>query len=331
MGHDAFARHGLDSAALVLISALHQRPDQTVSELVGTSSVSRATTYRTLQRLADHGLVLHTGETWTLAPRALEGFGNRLPDAATSPDTAPAQGWDKVAEQHGIRAVAAGSAQGRTEAVPAVAQTSAQQTAEAPSGPVPEPTASQPTHPAVGAPEAGTESAGMPVEQHMPTGVPAAEPAAPAIQPTQPAEHASINGPSHVTSAAAGAAPAAEVAIRPAVPPVAGGTAFPVRTEGPGAHQEQDNFAQMQGHVAAAAATAQGDDLIGEVVRAGWMRIWETVHLALGADADRTAGFFACGMPGTTLAAMRLPQNAGRRGSVPEGRSVSARQPRRAR
>jgi hypothetical protein len=61
-----------------------------------------------------------------------------------------------------------------------------------------------------------------------------------------------------------------------------------------------------------AAATAQGDDLIGEVVRSGWMRIWETVHLALGADADRTAGFFACGMLGTTLAAMGLPPDAGR-------------------
>jgi hypothetical protein len=64
---------------------------------------------------------------------------------------------------------------------------------------------------------------------------------------------------------------------------------------------------QMQGYAVVAAATAQGDDLIGEVVRAGWTRIWETVDLALGADADRTAGFFACGMLGTTLAAMGLP------------------------
>ncbi|MEU9247452.1 MarR family transcriptional regulator [Streptomyces sp. NPDC048385] len=105
MGHDAFAHHGLGSAALMLISALHVRPDQTATELVGTSSVSRATTYRTLRRLADCGLVRHTGETWTLAPRALEGFGIRLPDADIG--QTPAQGWDEVAEQHGTWGIAA--------------------------------------------------------------------------------------------------------------------------------------------------------------------------------------------------------------------------------
>ncbi|MGW3667173.1 helix-turn-helix domain-containing protein [Streptomyces sp. NPDC005141] len=107
MGHDAFAHHGLGSAALVIISALHVRQAQTAGELVGTSSVSRATTYRTLNRLADHGLVQHTGETWALAPRALEGFGISLPDVDTSLAAEPAQGWDKVAEQHGTRGVAA--------------------------------------------------------------------------------------------------------------------------------------------------------------------------------------------------------------------------------
>ncbi|MGI5192715.1 hypothetical protein ACQEVY_03490 [Streptomyces sp. CA-288835] len=137
------------------------------------------------------------------------------------------------------------SAQGRTEAVPEAAQTSAQPTAEAPSSPVPEPAASQPTHPAVDVPEAGMESAGMPVERHMPPVVPATEPAALAVQGTQPAEPVAQHGPPPVTSAAAGAAPAAEVAIRPAVLPVAGGTAFPVRTEGPGAHQEQDTRSQV--------------------------------------------------------------------------------------
>jgi hypothetical protein len=106
MGHDAFARHGLGSAALLLISALHQRPHQTIGELVGTSSVSRATTYRTLNRLTDHGLVQHTGETWALAPRALEGLGNSVPASATQPGGVPAQGWDKVAEQHGTTGLA---------------------------------------------------------------------------------------------------------------------------------------------------------------------------------------------------------------------------------
>jgi AcrR family transcriptional regulator len=46
---------------------------------------------------------------------------------------------------------------------------------------------------------------------------------------------------------------------------------------------------QMQGYV----TVAHGDDLIGGVVRAGWMRIWDTVHLSLGADAVETASFFA--------------------------------------
>ncbi|MFF4054105.1 transcriptional regulator [Streptomyces chartreusis] len=106
MGHDAFAHHGLGSAALMLVSALHQRPAQTVGELVGTSSVSRATTYRTLKRLANHSLVHRTGETWTLTPRALEGFGHSVSDAVTSNATVSA-GWDRVAEQHGTRGVAA--------------------------------------------------------------------------------------------------------------------------------------------------------------------------------------------------------------------------------
>jgi hypothetical protein len=98
----------------------------------------------------------------------------------------------------------------------------------------------------------------------------------------------------------------------------------------PNSTRPETLLTQMQGYVTVAAAEAQGDDLFGEVVRAGGMRIRETVHLSPGADAGRTAGFFACGMPGNTLAAIKLPQNAGSRGSVPEGRSVSARPPRRA-
>lgn len=68
---------------------------------------------------------------------------------------------------------------------------------------------------------------------------------------------------------------------------------------------------QIQGYAAVAAAEAQGDDLIGESVRAGWMSVWDTVHLSLGADAERTARFFACGMLGNTLTAIGLPVNAG--------------------
>ncbi|WP_405724696.1 TetR/AcrR family transcriptional regulator [Streptomyces sp. NBC_01537] len=64
---------------------------------------------------------------------------------------------------------------------------------------------------------------------------------------------------------------------------------------------------QMQGYVTVAAAEAQGDDLIGELVRAGWMRLWETVYLSLGADVHATTSFFACGMLGNTLTAIGLP------------------------
>ncbi|MET7886655.1 hypothetical protein [Streptomyces avermitilis] len=65
---------------------------------------------------------------------------------------------------------------------------------------------------------------------------------------------------------------------------------------------------QIRRYAGVAAVGTQGDDLTGEAVRAGWMRIWETVHLALGADADRIARFFACGMLGNTLTAIGLPR-----------------------
>lgn len=69
---------------------------------------------------------------------------------------------------------------------------------------------------------------------------------------------------------------------------------------------------QLQGYAAVAAAEGQGDDLIGEVVRAGWTSIWETVHRSLGADAEMTARFFACGMLGNTLTAIGLRVHTGR-------------------
>ncbi|MEU0383101.1 helix-turn-helix domain-containing protein [Streptomyces chartreusis] len=107
MGHDAFAHHGLGSSALMIIGALHARPAQTIAELVGSASVSRATAYRTLRRLADHGLVHHSGETWSLAPRALEGFGANSPDAVPEPTIQPAHSWDAVAQHYGTAGVAA--------------------------------------------------------------------------------------------------------------------------------------------------------------------------------------------------------------------------------
>ncbi|WRZ89315.1 hypothetical protein OHB54_09630 [Streptomyces sp. NBC_01007] len=145
-----------------------------------------------------------------------------------------------------------GSAQGRTEAMPEVAQTPTQPTAEAPSDPVPEPAADEPVRPDVAATEAGTESAGQPVERQVSPVVPAAEPAAPTIHRTHPAEPVVRRGP----SSAPGAASGAEVALRPAAPPAAGGNGFPVRTDVPRAHQEQD--AQSQAAPSEGTPWAQG-------------------------------------------------------------------------
>ena len=102
MAHDAFAHQGLGSSALVILAALRSNPHQSASDLVATSAVSRATTYRALQRLAALGLVEQTGPLWALAPRALEGIaGNSLAEAVTglpdAPPAVPASGWDAVA------------------------------------------------------------------------------------------------------------------------------------------------------------------------------------------------------------------------------------------
>ncbi|MER7922255.1 transcriptional regulator [Streptomyces sp. NPDC096057] len=102
MGHDAFTHQGLGSSALMIIGALHARPSQTIGELVGSSSVSRATAYRTICRLADHGLVQRSGETWALVPHALEGFG-----AVQRPALQPARGWDMLARHYGTTGVTA--------------------------------------------------------------------------------------------------------------------------------------------------------------------------------------------------------------------------------
>lgn len=64
---------------------------------------------------------------------------------------------------------------------------------------------------------------------------------------------------------------------------------------------------QMQTYIAVAAAEAEGDHQFGEAVRAGWMRLWETVHLPLGADDNETTVFLAYGMLINTLAAMGFP------------------------
>ncbi|MEU3826159.1 MULTISPECIES: TetR/AcrR family transcriptional regulator [unclassified Streptomyces] len=64
---------------------------------------------------------------------------------------------------------------------------------------------------------------------------------------------------------------------------------------------------QMQMYVAVAAAEEEGDREFGESVRAGWMRLWDTVHLPLGADIDETTTFMAYGMLVNCLVAMGFP------------------------
>ncbi|MFF1281699.1 TetR/AcrR family transcriptional regulator [Streptomyces sp. NPDC058299] len=64
---------------------------------------------------------------------------------------------------------------------------------------------------------------------------------------------------------------------------------------------------QMQMYVAVASAEQEGDREFGESVRAGWMRLWDTVRLVLGADVDGTTEFLACGMLINCLVAMGFP------------------------
>ncbi|MFB6843761.1 TetR/AcrR family transcriptional regulator [Streptomyces sp. NPDC056373] len=64
---------------------------------------------------------------------------------------------------------------------------------------------------------------------------------------------------------------------------------------------------QMQMYLAVAAAEEEGDREFGEAVRAGWMRLWDTIHLPLGADAHETTTFLAQGMLINCLVAMGFP------------------------
>ncbi|MET9850941.1 TetR/AcrR family transcriptional regulator [Streptomyces ossamyceticus] len=64
---------------------------------------------------------------------------------------------------------------------------------------------------------------------------------------------------------------------------------------------------QMQMYVAVGAAEQSGDHEFGEAVRAGWMRLWDAIHLPLGADPGRTTDFLAHGMLINCLVAMGFP------------------------
>ncbi|MER7494922.1 TetR/AcrR family transcriptional regulator [Streptomyces pharetrae] len=64
---------------------------------------------------------------------------------------------------------------------------------------------------------------------------------------------------------------------------------------------------QLQTYLAVSSAEAAGDHEFGEMVRRGWMELWDTVHLPLGADVGETTTFLAYGMLINALAAMGFP------------------------
>ncbi len=73
------------------------------------------------------------------------------------------------------------------------------------------------------------------------------------------------------------------------------------------AEQPSRLMMQMQMFLAVAAAEQEGDREFGEAVRAGWMRLWDAVHVPLGADVTGTTHFMACGMLINCLVALGFP------------------------
>ncbi|MGX5184784.1 TetR/AcrR family transcriptional regulator [Streptomyces avermitilis] len=73
------------------------------------------------------------------------------------------------------------------------------------------------------------------------------------------------------------------------------------------AERPEQLLMQMQTYVASAAAEEAGDHELAEAVRAGWMRLWDTVHLPLGGDKDETTTFMAYGMLVNCLVVMGFP------------------------
>ncbi|MER5440772.1 TetR/AcrR family transcriptional regulator [Streptomyces sp. NPDC002790] len=61
---------------------------------------------------------------------------------------------------------------------------------------------------------------------------------------------------------------------------------------------------QMQMYVAVSAAEAAGDHEFGEALRVEWMKMWDVVSEATGADVGETTGFLAYGMLINVLVSM---------------------------
>ena len=73
------------------------------------------------------------------------------------------------------------------------------------------------------------------------------------------------------------------------------------------AEQPSRLMMQMQMYLAVTAAEEEGDHEFGEAVRAGWMRLWDTVGVPFGADAERVTAFMSSGMLINCLVAMGFP------------------------
>ncbi|MFD5291736.1 TetR/AcrR family transcriptional regulator [Streptomyces rochei] len=87
------------------------------------------------------------------------------------------------------------------------------------------------------------------------------------------------------------------------------------------AEQPEKLQMQLQTYVAVSAAEAAGDHEFGEMVRKGWMEIFDAVHVPLGGDVNETTTFMAYGMLVNALSGMGFP--SGHR--VWEGFYLSAR------
>jgi len=94
--------------------------------------------------------------------------------------------------------------------------------------------------PAAGAPAMHSDPPGHSTHGHEQFAARTGEVAAPTVQSTPVSEQVPQAVPSHAIPTAAGVSPTAEVAVRHTVSPVPGGTAFPVRSDVPVSHQEQN-------------------------------------------------------------------------------------------
>lgn len=104
--------------------------------------------------------------------------------------------------------------------------------------------AAQPAGPAAADAAVRSVPFGHSTQGHEQFAARAAEPAAPAAQAAPLVEQVAQAGPAQAASSTAGVSPTAEVAVRPTVSPVPGGTAFPVRSDVPVPHQEQRTRAE---------------------------------------------------------------------------------------